>query len=205
MFAFSWKYAPHLRKTVRLPHTHKVIEFNLCLLVLSRETRKSSWVGDWMRLGQYGCRKLWESIVCAMELMKAIWFQFSFSLSPLQMHDSLTFLARYIQTRGSPLPVFGTFGIIQPDSIPIGLAKSHTTATSLAGGNLIVITLGEAVKMGEGRPARCHYLRQDRPQLLRWHPQWASTFALTVNFPWSSPLLLRSMIRPVMVGHSYKH
>ena len=41
---------------------------------------------------------------------------------------------------------------------------------------------------------------QDPPQLLRWHPQWGSTFALTVNSLWNSPLQLRSMTRPVMVG-----
>jgi hypothetical protein len=48
------------------------------------------------------------------------------------MHDSLTFLARYIQTRGRQLPDFGTFGITPLASIRIGRGKSHTTATSLA-------------------------------------------------------------------------
>lgn len=126
------------------------MEFNLCLLTKKKVAELGNEIED---------SPMDES------LMK---INFLFSLSPLQMHDSLTFLARYIQTRGSPLPVFGTFGIIQPDSIPIGLAKSHTTATSsVAGkGNLIVIT-GGAVILGEGRPARCHFLHQDRPQLLR--------------------------------------
>merc|ERR1719510_1592243 len=46
------------------------------------------------------------------------------------MHDSLTFLARTIQTGDSPLSAFGTFGIPPLASIPIGRDKSLTMATS---------------------------------------------------------------------------
>ena len=117
--------------------------------------------------------------------------QFVFFFSPFQTHDSLTFLARHILTIGSQLPVYGTFGITPLASIRIGRVQSHTTATSLA------------INLGGGRGAKGG-LRpsgpQDPPQLLRWHPQWGSTFALTVNSLWNSPLQLRSMTRPVMVG-----
>ena len=109
------------------------------------------------------------------------------------MHDSLTFLARYIQTRGRQLPDFGTFGITPLASIRIGRGKSHTTATSLA-------TLGgERGAANKGvRPSSPH----DPPHvLLRWHPLSGSIFALTVNSLWNSPLLLRSMTRPlILVG-----
>ena len=120
-------------------------------------------------------------------------FCFDFLFSPLQMHDSLTFLARYIQTRGRQLPDFGTFGITPLASIRIGRGKSHTTATSLA-------TLGgERGAANKGvRPSSPH----DPPHvLLRWHPLSGSIFALTVNSLWNSPLLLRSMTRPlILVG-----
>ena len=107
------------------------------------------------------------------------------------MHDSLTFLARYIQTRGRQLPDFGTFGITPLASIRIGRGKSHTTATSLA-------TLGgERGAANKGvRPSSPH----DPPHvLLRWHPLSGSIFALTVNSLWNSPLLLRSMTRPTFL------
>ena len=118
-------------------------------------------------------------------------FCFDFLFSPLQMHDSLTFLARYIQTRGRQLPDFGTFGITPLASIRIGRGKSHTTATSLA-------TLGgERGAANKGvRPSSPH----DPPHvLLRWHPLSGSIFALTVNSLWNSPLLLRSMTRPTFL------
>ena len=109
------------------------------------------------------------------------------------MHDSLTFLARYIQTRGRQLPDFGTFGITPLASIRIGRGKSHTTATSLA-------------TLGGGRGAANKGVRPSSPHdpphvLLRWHPLSGSIFALTVNSLWNSPLLLRSMTRPlILVG-----
>ena len=120
-------------------------------------------------------------------------FCFDFLFSPLQMHDSLTFLARYIQTRGRQLPDFGTFGITPLASIRIGRGKSHTTATSLA-------------TLGGGRGAANKGVRPSSPHdpphvLLRWHPLSGSIFALTVNSLWNSPLLLRSMTRPlILVG-----
>ena len=120
-------------------------------------------------------------------------FCFDFLFSPLQMHDSLTFLARYIQTRGRQLPDFGTFGITPLASIRIGRGKSHTTATSLA-------------TLGGGRGAANKGVRSSSPHdpphvLLRWHPLSGSIFALTVNSLWNSPLLLRSMTRPlILVG-----
>ena len=131
------------------------------------------------------CNVFFSAIVCFDEFFL-----------PFQMHDSLTFLARYIQTRGSPLPDFGTFGITPLASIRIGRAKSHTTATSSA-----TLGGGRGAKGAPRSPPHYHPLGPPGPpQLLRWRPQLGSTFALTVNSLWNSPLLLRSMTRPVMVG-----